>query len=38
VGQGERVRLSIRQQFLFPLRPLIAMVHAKRGTAAPKAG
>jgi sterol desaturase/sphingolipid hydroxylase (fatty acid hydroxylase superfamily) len=34
VGQGERVRLSIREQFLFPLRPLIAMIHAKRQTAA----
>jgi hypothetical protein len=38
VGQGERVRLSIRQQFLFPLRPLIEMIHAKRRTAAPEAG
>jgi sterol desaturase/sphingolipid hydroxylase (fatty acid hydroxylase superfamily) len=38
VGQGERVRLSIRQQFLFPLRPLIAMVQAKRRTPAPEAG
>jgi sterol desaturase/sphingolipid hydroxylase (fatty acid hydroxylase superfamily) len=38
VGQGERVRLSIRQQFLFPLRPVIAMVDVKRRTAAPKAG
>jgi len=33
VGQGERVRLSIREQFLFPLRPLIAMIKARRETA-----
>jgi sterol desaturase/sphingolipid hydroxylase (fatty acid hydroxylase superfamily) len=38
VGQGDRVRLSIREQFLFPLRPLIAMIHARRGPAAPEAG
>jgi sterol desaturase/sphingolipid hydroxylase (fatty acid hydroxylase superfamily) len=38
VGQGERVRLSIREQFLFPLRPLIAMINARRGPAAPEAG
>jgi sterol desaturase/sphingolipid hydroxylase (fatty acid hydroxylase superfamily) len=38
VGQGERVRLSIREQFLFPLRPLIAMINARRKTAAPEAG
>ena len=33
VGQGERVRLSIREQFLFPLRPVIAMFKARRETA-----
>ena len=38
VGQGERVRLSIREQFLFPLRPLVAMINAKRKTVAPEAG
>jgi sterol desaturase/sphingolipid hydroxylase (fatty acid hydroxylase superfamily) len=38
VGQGERVRLSIREQFLFPLRPVIAMINGKRQTAAPEAG
>jgi len=38
VGQGERVRLSIREQFLFPFRPLIAMIHAKREPVAPEAG
>jgi hypothetical protein len=31
VGQDERKRLSIRQQFTFPLRPLIAVIRAKRG-------
>jgi sterol desaturase/sphingolipid hydroxylase (fatty acid hydroxylase superfamily) len=31
VGQDERKRLSIRQQFAFPLRPLIAVIQAKRG-------
>jgi sterol desaturase/sphingolipid hydroxylase (fatty acid hydroxylase superfamily) len=38
VGQGERVRLSIREQFLFPLRPLIAMINARREPVAPEAG
>ena len=33
VGQGQRVRLSIREQFLFPLRPVIAMIKARRETA-----
>lgn len=30
VGQDERKRLSIPEQFLFPLRPLIAAIKAKR--------
>jgi sterol desaturase/sphingolipid hydroxylase (fatty acid hydroxylase superfamily) len=34
VGQEERKRLSIRQQFMFPLRPLIAMIKAKPGKSA----
>jgi sterol desaturase/sphingolipid hydroxylase (fatty acid hydroxylase superfamily) len=34
VGQDERKRLSIRQQFVFPLRPLIAMIKAKPGKSA----
>jgi len=38
VGQDERKRLLIRQQFMFPLRPLIAMMKAKRGRSAPAAG
>jgi sterol desaturase/sphingolipid hydroxylase (fatty acid hydroxylase superfamily) len=33
VGQDDRQRLSILQQFVFPFRPLIAMMRAKRGTA-----
>lgn len=33
VGQGDRVRLSVREQFLFPLRPVIAMIKARRETA-----
>jgi sterol desaturase/sphingolipid hydroxylase (fatty acid hydroxylase superfamily) len=31
VGQDERTRLQIRQQFMFPLRPLMAMIKAKPG-------
>ena len=38
VGQDERKRLSIRQQFMFPLRPLIAMIKAKPGKSASAAG
>jgi sterol desaturase/sphingolipid hydroxylase (fatty acid hydroxylase superfamily) len=38
VGQDERKRLSIRQQFMFPLRPLIAMIHAKRDKSTSTAG
>lgn len=34
VGQDERKRLSIPQQFLFPFQPLIAKVRARRGKAA----
>jgi sterol desaturase/sphingolipid hydroxylase (fatty acid hydroxylase superfamily) len=35
VGQDERKRLSIKEQFLFPLRPLMAMIKAKQGQSAP---
>ena len=38
VGQDECKRLSIRQQFMFPLRPLIALFKAKRGPSASAAG
>jgi sterol desaturase/sphingolipid hydroxylase (fatty acid hydroxylase superfamily) len=38
VGQDNRQRLSIAQQFLFPLRPLMARIKAKRGAAASAAG
>jgi sterol desaturase/sphingolipid hydroxylase (fatty acid hydroxylase superfamily) len=38
VGQDERQRLSILQQFVFPFRPLLAMMKAKRGKSAPVAG
>ena len=38
VGQDERKRLSIRQQFMFPLRPLIAMFKGKSGTSASATG
>jgi len=38
VGQDERKRLLIRQQFMFPLRPLIAMIKAKPGKSASAAG
>jgi sterol desaturase/sphingolipid hydroxylase (fatty acid hydroxylase superfamily) len=31
VGQDQRKRLSIREQFIFPFQPLIAMIKAKRG-------
>jgi hypothetical protein len=31
VGQDERKRLSVWQQFVFPLRPLIAMIKARPG-------
>jgi sterol desaturase/sphingolipid hydroxylase (fatty acid hydroxylase superfamily) len=32
VGQDERRRLSIREQFLFPFQPAIEWIRAKRGT------
>jgi len=35
VGLDDRRRLSIREQFLFPLLPLIATIKAKRNKAAP---
>jgi hypothetical protein len=38
VGQDERKRLLIRQQFMFPLRPLIAMIKAKPGKSTSAAG
>ena len=38
VGQDNRERLSIPQQFMFPFRPLIAMIKAKRGAAASATG
>jgi sterol desaturase/sphingolipid hydroxylase (fatty acid hydroxylase superfamily) len=38
VGQDERKRLLIRQQFMFPLRPLIGMIKAKPGKSASAAG
>jgi sterol desaturase/sphingolipid hydroxylase (fatty acid hydroxylase superfamily) len=38
VGQEERKRLTIRQQFMFPLRPLLAMIQAKRSNSASAAG
>ena len=38
VGQDERQRLLIRQQFMFPLRPLMAMIKAKPGKSASAAG
>ncbi|HEY0341855.1 MAG TPA: sterol desaturase family protein, partial [Steroidobacteraceae bacterium] len=38
VGQDDRKRLSIRQQFIFPARPLIAMIQTKRGNSASAAG
>ena len=31
VGQDERKRLSIREQFMFPAQPLIAKIKARRG-------
>jgi sterol desaturase/sphingolipid hydroxylase (fatty acid hydroxylase superfamily) len=34
VGQDERKRLSIWEQFTFPLRPLIAMIKARQGQSA----
>jgi sterol desaturase/sphingolipid hydroxylase (fatty acid hydroxylase superfamily) len=34
VGQDERKRLSIKEQFVFPLRPLLAVIKAKRGESA----
>jgi sterol desaturase/sphingolipid hydroxylase (fatty acid hydroxylase superfamily) len=34
VGQDERQRLTIRQQFVFPARPLIAMIQSKRSRSA----
>lgn len=33
VGQDERRRLSIREQFLFPFQPVMARIRAKRGYA-----
>jgi sterol desaturase/sphingolipid hydroxylase (fatty acid hydroxylase superfamily) len=38
VGQDERKRLLIRQQFVFPLRPLIAMIKAKSRKSAAASG
>ena len=38
VGQDNRERLSILQQFMFPFRPLMAAIKAKRGTAASATG
>jgi sterol desaturase/sphingolipid hydroxylase (fatty acid hydroxylase superfamily) len=38
VGQDERKRLTIWQQFVFPLRPLIATIKARRGASAPLSG
>lgn len=38
VGQDDRKRLSILQQFMFPLRPLIAMIKEKPGKSASAAG
>ncbi len=38
VGQDDRRRLSILEQFMFPLRPLIARVNARRGKSSPAAG
>jgi sterol desaturase/sphingolipid hydroxylase (fatty acid hydroxylase superfamily) len=38
VGQDERTRLRIRQQFMFPLRPLLAAIKSKSDKAASAAG
>jgi sterol desaturase/sphingolipid hydroxylase (fatty acid hydroxylase superfamily) len=38
VGQDERKRLLIRQQFMFPLRPLMATFKAKSDKSASAAG
>lgn len=38
VGQDERKRLSIRQQFMFPLRPLMATIRARQAGSASAAG
>jgi sterol desaturase/sphingolipid hydroxylase (fatty acid hydroxylase superfamily) len=38
VGQEERRRLLIRQQFMFPLRPVMAMIRAKSGKSTPATG
>lgn len=38
VGQDDRKRLSILEQFVFPLRPLIAAIKAKRGASASATG
>jgi sterol desaturase/sphingolipid hydroxylase (fatty acid hydroxylase superfamily) len=38
VGQDDRRRLSILEQFLFPLRPVFALMRAKRDRSAPTAG
>lgn len=38
VGQDDRRRLSILQQFMFPLRPLMALVNARRRKSSPAAG
>jgi sterol desaturase/sphingolipid hydroxylase (fatty acid hydroxylase superfamily) len=37
VGQGERKRLTIPQQWIFTFRPLIAAIRGRQGTAAPVA-
>jgi sterol desaturase/sphingolipid hydroxylase (fatty acid hydroxylase superfamily) len=34
VGQDERKRLSIREQFIFPFRPLLAMIKSRLGESA----
>ena len=34
VGQDERKRLSVREQFMFPFVPVIALIKARRGSSA----
>ncbi len=38
VGQGERIRLSIREQWVFPFVPVIEMIKARRARATSPAG
>jgi sterol desaturase/sphingolipid hydroxylase (fatty acid hydroxylase superfamily) len=38
VGQGDRRRLSILEQFLFPFRPLITMIKSRRAASASPVG